>query len=434
MLRFAQLYVIDPATQQNERFKNMHLPKNLTKKQTQIISNLLKELQELMMEVNPFVKDYIHVCEIPEEEIMDGKIVISCRAPNNEHARRYNLQESFSEVRILTNSEPNDIILRKRGGGLQFIYDLHPAAQPLHFPLLFVFGTKGYSEFSKQKDGTRRITPREYYAFHLNMRDLDSDFLFRSGRLFQEYICLAFTTIESQRLKFARHNQKALRADSYKNIKELLKDRVPVGDKIHSDDHNLKVGRRVILPSSFVGSPRWYNAQFQDAMAICREFHKPDFFITMTCNPNWTEIVKELRPGENAQNRPDIVARVFKQKKDELIKYIKTKQIFGKVPAMLWVIEFQKRGLPHIHLLVILSNADRVTSASDVDDVICAELPPSPDIFPEGSEERVQAKRLEKIVLQNMIHGPCGKGHEDSPCMKDKKCSKKFPKAFCDSP
>jgi hypothetical protein len=147
------------------------------------------------------------------------------------------------------------------------MYDLHPAAQPLHFPLLFPYGTKGYSEFAKQADEKRRITPREYFAYHLNMRNLDSDFLFRGCRLFQEYLCLAFTTIESQRLKFARNNQKALRADSYKNIKEVLRDRVPVTDKVHSNDHTLKTGRRVVLPSSFVGSPRWYNAQFQDAMA-----------------------------------------------------------------------------------------------------------------------------------------------------------------------
>ena len=223
-----------------------------------------------------------------------------------------------------------------------------------------------------------------------------------------------------------------MRADSYRNIKEVLKERVPVTDKVHSNDHNLKTGRRVILPSSFVFSPRWYNAQFQDAMAICREFHKPDFFITMTCNPHWTEIVEELRPGESVQNRPDLVARVFKQKKDQLIKDIRSNKVFGKVPAMLWVIEFQKRGLPHIHVLVILSNDDRVESASDVDNIICAELPPNPDSFPKGSDERIQAERLENIVIQNMIHGPCGKGYEESPCMKDKKCSKNFPKPFCE--
>ena len=119
-------------------------------------------------------------------------------------------------------------------------------------------------------------------------------------------------------------------------------------------------------------------------MAIFCEYHKPDFFITMTCNPKWTEITTELRQGETVENRPDLVARVFKLKKDQLIRDIRSENIFGKVPAFLWVIEFQKRGLPHVHILVILSGDDGVKSSTDVDNVICAQLPPSPDEFEEG--------------------------------------------------
>ena len=114
-------------------------------------------------------------------------------------------------------------------------------------------------------------------------------------------------------------------------------------DKVLPGDDKLKLGRKIILPSNFVGSPRWYNGQFQDAMAICREYHKPDFFITMTCNPKWSEITSELRQGETVEDRPDLVARVFKLKKDQLIRDIRSEKIFGKVPAILWVIEFQKR-------------------------------------------------------------------------------------------
>lgn len=29
------------------------------------------------------------------------------------------------------------------------------------------------------------------------------------------------------------------------------------------------------------------NARYQDAMAIVRNCGKPDYFITMTCNPKW---------------------------------------------------------------------------------------------------------------------------------------------------
>lgn len=50
--------------------------------------------------------------------------------------------------------------------------------------------------------------------------------------------------------------------------------------------------------------------RYQDAMATVRKFGKPDLFITMTCNPKWREIVESLRPGENASERPDLVARV----------------------------------------------------------------------------------------------------------------------------
>ena len=151
----------------------------------------------------------------------------------------------------------------------------------------------------------------------------------------QEYICLAFTTIESQRLKYQRDNQKALRADSFKNVKDVIAERLPLSDKLSSVDHNLKIGRRIVLSSSFVGSPRWYNSKFQDGMAICRKYRKPDFFITFTCNPNWEEITRELRKGETVQDRPDLVARVFKLKKDQLMKDIKSGRVLGKVPAFL---------------------------------------------------------------------------------------------------
>ena len=227
----------------------MSLPSNLSNKQTNIIRNTLDKLQEVLKDINPFVKDLLHVFEIPDDELKDGKIVISCRKedrPKDSHERTYNLQQSLSEVSVLTNSVPGDLVLRKRGGGLQRIYDLHPAAQALHFVLLFPFGTLGYSEFMMHNDDkkSKRVSPREFFAYHLNMRNPNADFLFRFCRLFQEYICLAFTTIENQRLKFQKNNQAALRADSYKNVKDAMKDLVPLGDRISKDDHQLKIGRK----------------------------------------------------------------------------------------------------------------------------------------------------------------------------------------------
>ena len=110
----------------------------------------------------------------------------------------------------------------------------------------------------------------------------------------------------------------------------------------------------------------------------------------------------------------------------------KKRMYFGKVLVFLWVIEFQKRGLPHAHILVILADDDRLICTDEVDNVISAQLPPDPEIFPEGSDEKAQAERLQRIVVSNVVPGPYGALNPNSPCMVDGKCSKNYPKKFCD--
>ena len=58
-----------------------------------------------------------------------------------------------------------------------------------------------------------------------------------------------------------------------------------------------QIGQRVILPASYMGSPRNMYLRYADAMALVRRYGKPSFFITFTCNAQWPEILRELRPG-----------------------------------------------------------------------------------------------------------------------------------------
>ena len=85
-----------------------------------------------------------------------------------------------------------------------------------------------------------------------------------------------------------------------------------------------QVGKRIVLPRTFPGGDRDMQRRFLDAMAIVQRFGKPDYFITMTCNPHWEEITSRLEPGQTPQDRPDLVARVYRAKlrsmKDLLIK------------------------------------------------------------------------------------------------------------------
>ena len=67
---------------------------------------------------------------------------------------------------------------------------------------------------------------------------------------------------------------------------------------LRGDTNPITVGKRIILPSSFTGSPRYMVQNYQDAMAICRSAGYPDLFITFTCNPKWPEIALFLESIE----------------------------------------------------------------------------------------------------------------------------------------
>ena len=82
---------------------------------------------------------------------------------------------------------------------------------------------------------------------------------------------------------------------------------------------------------------------------------------------------------------------------------LKTGGVLVKVVAHMHVVEFQKRGLPHIHILIILADQDRRITPELVDSIVVAEIPPDPEDTddPNEAEER---RRLRDIVLTNMIH------------------------------
>lgn len=155
------------------------------------------------------------------------------------------------------------------------------------------------------------------------------------GRLYQQYIVDNYLKVEHQKLKYLELNQEKLRVELYKGLV----------DAFNSADSDLKhTCRMLILPSTFVGGPRYMLNLFQDSMAIVREFGKPDLFVTITCNPKWPEIVSELKPGQTPQDIPDIVSRIFRLKLKAIMEMILENHILGRVIAHMYVIEFQKRG------------------------------------------------------------------------------------------
>ncbi|XP_065323624.1 uncharacterized protein LOC135930767, partial [Gordionus sp. m RMFG-2023] len=179
------------------------------------------------------------------------------------------------------------------------------------------------------------------------------------------------------------------------------------------------IGRPIILPSSFQGSPRNMQERYHDAMTIVLKYGRPDLFITFTCNPTWSEISENLFAGQTTTDRPDIVCRVFKIKLNAFISDILKNKIFGTSLAYVYTIEFQKRGLPHAHLLIILSKENKIETSEAIDNYVSAEIP-----------DRLTNPKLFAIVTRCMIHGPCGIINPQSPCMDKGMCTKNFPKDF----
>ncbi|XP_059308268.1 uncharacterized protein LOC132059626 isoform X1 [Lycium ferocissimum] len=159
-----------------------------------------------------------------------------------------------------------------------------------------------------------------------------------------------------------------------------------------------------------------------DAIALVQHFGKPDLFLTMTCNPAWPEIKEHLLSTDEAQNRPDLISRVFRAKIAELKTDISKRNIFGKVAAYMYTIEFQKRGLPHAHFFIILANEYKLITPEAYNSIISAELP-----------DEVKEPDLYQRVLKHMMHGPCGDLDSTNSCMKKKGyCKFSYPKQFAD--
>ncbi|CAN1812463.1 ATP-dependent DNA helicase PIF1 [Linum perenne] len=160
---------------------------------------------------------------------------------------------------------------------------------------------------------------------------------------------------------------------------------------------------------------------FLDGMAICHYFGNPDLFITFTSNAQWPEITNAFIQdvGPCGEDKPSVVVRVFRMKLLHLKDDINKQRIFGRTVAGMHTVEFQKRGLPHVHILVWLAKEAAIDTTAQIDTFISAELP-DPMIDPIGYA----------AATKFMLHGPCGVDFQKSPCMVDDKCKKFFPKAY----
>ena len=377
-------------------------------------------LQDIMLHSNPFVPLYKQVREVTERTSLPAyRLRLDFLHATDEW--RYNLPRAHNELAVIIPGDVEtcincqDDIIRPRGGPLMCITECHPSYIALHFPLLSPTGQRGWSvDLRRNISGTnhspshRRLTLCDFVQFRVHPRpsNVESDHYFPSALLFQEFVVEMWLAAEHCKLCWIREHQADLRSALYTGVIDALNEGL----------HPSAVGQKIVLPSSFVSGPRFMHHNLQNTLTLLCAHGGSDLFVTFTANTAWDEITEALLPGQFPSDQPDIVARVFHLKVKSLINDIMKKNIFGKVVAYVYTIEYQKWGLPHMHLLVILDQAARFTTPPHVDAHISSEFP-----------DPISEPNLFELVKNFMVHGPC---HRDYCLDEQNCCTKGFPKPF----
>eukprot|EP00899_Mesostigma_viride_P008532 jgi/Mesvir1/17680/Mv10236-RA.2 len=302
---------------------------------------------------------------------------------------------------------------------------------PLAFPVIHSEGTGGwgyrYDENQRCLQEEGHLQQVLKFMFYAERRLVGKIFLA------QLYALHGFSNKEDQQLTYIRGEEKnnnRLRMDTKDNIKEGLKRLDRLGDRrgwtednwdeiANEEDESrvpkdLRLGTEVVLPSSSGIGWRARASAIQDNMAAIAADGGPSLFVTMTCNIRWPEITDNLpkvAEGEkqpSAYDYPEIVSRVFKQKLHVMLTAIRNGMFGAKPVYLIYVIEYQTRGLPHAHIIFRLPDEHHPTMANGkINEFMWAELPP----------KEVADGRLRKLVLEHMVHNH----HKGTKCMKDRR-------------
>jgi len=335
---YSQIYLYDPAYAAQER----------TRRAPELDAEIVHSLTLMLQECNPMIRMYltarerlaeIALAEDPFRLILNERLQLVVE--RGADLRRENLP-MVDEVSMILPEEYGsagfrDLVLARRmddddhANPFTYINSNHASYLPLHYVLLFPYGEPGWhwGRTLENWEGNlqnKNLSQRTFYRFRLHTRPNEPSTLFHAQRLFQQFVVDAWAVCDQNKLSWIRSHQANIRADLYSGLADTL---------VAGDADLDRIGKRVVLPSSYVGGDRFMQQLYQDSMAIVRHFGKPSLFITFTANPKWVEIEKELLPNQSAAHRPDLVARVFNLNVRDLLDQIRHKEVFG--PWLGWV-------------------------------------------------------------------------------------------------
>ena len=235
---------------------------------TQKIHAAVELFQGILHECNPYVLFIKSALELNVE--MDLKVVLHHDRQHKPqgHERTWNLPTCDEVAVILAEGDQQgdvdrDIVIHLKGQDgapdtVEYIKSYHRSYDALFYTLLLPYGDDGW-QLGLKTAKNRTLTAAMFYRFHLHIRQGMINHLLRCGHLSQQFCLDMFVKVEEGRLRYCRNNQTHLKAAAY----NAVLDATCVADLANNS-------RKIILPPSVTGSPRFFIRAYQDCMAIVR--------------------------------------------------------------------------------------------------------------------------------------------------------------------
>lgn len=195
--------------------------------------------------------------------------------PRRKGKMKHRDDDSTSTVIPRTNDHNfEDVLVREKGNKIKFNRNIFlNLVKLLNKILNFCYNTSLSLFVAVANRKEKDVSCREYYCYLLQVRNDPETSILYTGRLLQQYVVDMYIKIETTRLDYFYANQDKIRAELYQGIVDSVNAGETRGDKI---------GKRIILPASFIGGPRDMRQRYLNAMALVHRFGKPDIFLTIT--------------------------------------------------------------------------------------------------------------------------------------------------------
>ncbi|CAF0887188.1 unnamed protein product [Rotaria sp. Silwood1] len=185
------------------------------------------------------------------------------------------------------------------------------------------------------------------------------------------------------------------------------------------------------------GSPQYWSSTLSELFAMIRQLGVPTWFCSFSAaDARWIDLLHYLADYHNIARKnkytwnetnyllktnPVIVSRIFDRRFRSFMRNIILSKFaaLGEVSDYFYRVEFQKRGSPHIHMIVWIKNAPKYRENSDeevitfIDKYITCKMPNEKDLH------------LYKIIKEVQTHS---KSHSKSCKRRNKVCRFYFPK------